>query len=232
MSLLRAILLGFIQGITEFLPVSSHGHLVLLQQMFMIDMDTGILFEMLLHMGSTIAIIIIFQNDFLHICSSFRQMMSDIFYNMKARIYNYFHEFETVQYQTIMSDNYRKFTGMLLTSVGSCAVVASIFRELSITIGDSLLAVGLNFLVIAVLLLVVDLWKYGTTVPKDMKFWQAALIGVAHGVGIFPGISRLGVTISICLLCGLRIFYMHFYCLFQLASEQCSLNWTNSYLQG
>ena len=59
-------------------------------------------------------------------------------------------------------------------------------------------------MVTAVVLFVVDLWKLGTTIPDDMTVLQAVLIGGCHGLGVLPGISSFGITIAVCLLCGLR----------------------------
>lgn len=63
MSLLQAILLGLVQGITEFLPVSSSGHLAIFQYIFKVNTDTGMLFEVMLHLGTLIAVCVVFWKD-------------------------------------------------------------------------------------------------------------------------------------------------------------------------
>lgn len=63
MSLLQALLLGLVQGITEFLPVSSSGHLAIMQNLLNINTDTGVLFDVILHLGTLTAIFIAFWKD-------------------------------------------------------------------------------------------------------------------------------------------------------------------------
>ena len=63
MNLLQAIIMGIIQGATEFLPVSSSGHLAIFRNIFHMNTDTGILFDILLHLGTLVAIIIIYRRD-------------------------------------------------------------------------------------------------------------------------------------------------------------------------
>ena len=65
MSLLQAILMGIIQGLTEFLPVSSSGHLALFKILFDVNTDTGILYDVLLHVGTLIAISLVYYRDIL-----------------------------------------------------------------------------------------------------------------------------------------------------------------------
>ncbi len=207
MSLLESIVLGFVQGITEFLPVSSYGQLLLLKNMLGVSNAGNHFFEIFLHMGTAIAISIVFRKDIKRIYQAMLQMLPTVFYNIKTYCYNLLHEEEEREYQQIMKNNYQKFAGMLLVSILCCITTGYLCSRFAIRVSDSLMSVGLNFFITAVILLVVDLWKCGTTIPDDMKFWQAILIGVCHGLGIFPGISSLGITISVCLLCGLRRYF-------------------------
>lgn len=204
MTLLESILLGVLQGILEFLPVSSYGQLLFAEHLLQIEKASIMLFEIFLHIGSAIAIAIVFRKDIKRIYQAFQQMMPAVRYNIRSYFYNLLHEQEERSYQHVMRNNYQKFAGMLLISSISCAVTGYLLHELSLTFSDSLLSVGLSFLITAVVLLVVDLWKHGTVIPDGMTWWQAVLIGVCHGLGVIPGISSLGITICVCLLCGLR----------------------------
>ena len=63
MSVLQSIFLGIVQGITEFLPVSSSGHLAILENIFHIDTDGGMLFDIMLHVGTLAAVFVVYHKD-------------------------------------------------------------------------------------------------------------------------------------------------------------------------
>ena len=69
MTLLQSIVMGVIQGLTEFLPVSSSGHLVLFKILFHVDTDTGLLFDVLLHVGTLIAVCVVYYKDILRMAA-------------------------------------------------------------------------------------------------------------------------------------------------------------------
>lgn len=81
MSLLQAILMGIIQGLTEFLPVSSSGHLAIFKILFGVDTDTGLLFDVLLHIGTLAAICIVYYKEFLKDRGG-NGIIRDLFYNI------------------------------------------------------------------------------------------------------------------------------------------------------
>ena len=88
MSFLEAILLGIVQGVTEFLPVSSSGHLAILSALLHTNEETELLFEIMLHMGTLAAVIFAFRSDIRRMFWETLRMISDIFYNVKAWIHN------------------------------------------------------------------------------------------------------------------------------------------------
>ena len=65
MSIIQAIILGIVQGITEFLPVSSSGHLAIIQNIFHIQTDGGLFFDVMLHLGTLVAIFVVYRKDIL-----------------------------------------------------------------------------------------------------------------------------------------------------------------------
>lgn len=204
MSLIKAIFLGMIQGITEFIPVSSSGHLVILNHFLDVSFDSMILFEVMLHIGTLLAVIAVFWLDLVRIYQEFLHIGSDLFYNLKAAVHNKIHEQEVLEYRKILNSNYRKLACMLLVSCIPTGILGYLFYGIVDSLNNSLLGIGLCFFVTAVLLLVIDYWNLGNKLPKDMTFSQAIGIGICQGIGVFPGISRSGITITAGLLCGFR----------------------------
>ena len=91
MSFFDAMILGIIQGLTEFLPVSSSGHLVILENLLNIRTDTDVLFHVLLHFGTLIAICLVFKNDLFRMLVETIHIFQDLTANFKIYII-YFHQ--------------------------------------------------------------------------------------------------------------------------------------------
>lgn len=204
MSFLEAIILGIVQGVTEFLPISSSGHLAILGSLLHTDADTGILFEVLLHMGTLIAIILVFWADIRRMFWETLRIAADIIYNLKALFHNKIQEVDDRRYKKILHNNYRKLVAMILVSTIPTGIIGFLMRGIVEKASRSLLACGLGLLITAVLLLVIDYWNYGDKIPKDITVKEAVAIGICQGIGTFPGISRSGITITAGLLCGFK----------------------------
>ena len=80
MSIIQAIILGIVQGITEFLPVSSSGHLAIIQNIFHIQTDGGLFFDVMLHLGTLVAIFVVYRKDILRMIVETVNMCGDIIY--------------------------------------------------------------------------------------------------------------------------------------------------------
>lgn len=204
MSYIQAILLGLVQGITEFLPVSSSGHLTLFAGVFHLHIEQQLFFEVLVHLGTLVAVMIAFRMDFLHMFREVICMCRDIRNNFHILIYNKLHENHEKSYKKILYNNYRKLVVMLILSTIPTAVIGFLLRNLLEAISSSLLAAGLGLLVTGLLLFVVDYWKYGEKIPKNINPKDAVLIGICQGLGCFPGISRSGITITAALFMGFQ----------------------------
>lgn len=201
MSLLQSILLGLVQGITEFLPVSSSGHLAILRNLFGIELQDGPFFDVMLHLGTMIAICAVFRKDLIRMLKESVNMVMDMIYNLKILIHNK-KEQDARRYKKIIHNNYRKFTLMVLVSTVPTAVIGYTAQELVNIAGMTLIAPGVCLILNAGLLLVADVVEAGKKVPKDAAYTNAFVVGIAQGLAVMPGLSRSGITILACLLNG------------------------------
>jgi len=185
--IIHAIILGVIQGLTEFLPVSSSGHLAV-TQILMGFGKSELVLDVCLHTGTLIAILIVFRNDIIDILKSVTRLP-----------------------QTLEQLKHReKVTGsiwlVVLIICGSIiTIIIGLFGErLFIDLFSSIRAVGICFLITGSILWMT---KYvnrpvGRTI-ENMRIRDALTIGFVQGLAIAPGISRSGTTISTALLLGL-----------------------------
>ena len=105
MSIIQAIILGIVQGITEFLPVSSSGHLAIIQNIFHIQTDGGLFFDVMLHLGTLVAIFVVYRKDILRMIVETVNMCGDIIYNLKSYIQNQ-RSYSALRYRKIVKNNY------------------------------------------------------------------------------------------------------------------------------
>ena len=175
MSFFEAIILGIIQGLTEFLPVSSSGHLELAKALLG---DTSIpqesmLFTVVLHFATALATMVIFRKEVARIVTGLFQFKNN-------------EEFQ--------------FSLKIIISMIPAAAIGVIFsKELETLFDRQILLVGMMLWVTGLLLLVADRAK---NTEKDVSFSHSIIIGIAQAIAILPGISRSGATISTSVLLG------------------------------
>lgn len=201
MTLFQSVFLGVVQGITEFLPVSSSGHLAILRILFGIESGNGLLFDVFVHFGTVIAICAAFHKDIGRLTVEAIHMIMDICSNIKAFYQNQTSR-EAKRYKKIVYNNYRRFVAMILISTIPTAIIGFAARELVALASESLLVPGICLMITAVLLMITDLSQSGKLIPKDIGFSSAFIVGIAQGISILPGLSRSGTTIAVCLLSG------------------------------
>ena len=201
MSLLQAILMGVIQGLTEFLPVSSSGHLALFQILFHVNTDTGLLFSVLLHLGTLISIFVAFHKDVGRLIREGILLFIDIILNIVTFFENLFLR-KDLPYRRVICTAYRKFVMLILVSTiptGIIGIVDSDLVEMSETI---LLIPGACLIITGILLLIADRLPDGHKTPKHVTYTNAFMVGICQGLATLPGLSRSGTTITACLASG------------------------------
>ena len=201
MSILQAILLGIVQGIAEFLPVSSSGHLAIIQNIFHIETDGGLFFDIMLHLGTLVAVIVVYRKDILRMLVETIHMCGDLIYNLKSFIQNQ-RQYSALRYRRIIKNNYRKFVVLVLVSTIPTGIIGYIGKGLVEKANATLIVPGVCLLLTAVLLVVAELCEDGHKIPKDISYTNGFLIGAAQGCATLPGLSRSGTTIAACLMSG------------------------------
>lgn len=200
MSMIQAILMGILQGVTEFLPVSSSGHLAIFQYIFNINTGTGLLFDVLLHLGTLVAVCIVYWRDFSRIVVAFVQMIIDLIYNLIVLITG--GSKGERRYRKIISNAYRKFVLMIIVTTIPTGIIGLLLDDVITRASQGLLVPGICLVITAIILLLSDMTKPGKKKVKRGTYKDSALIGVAQGIATMPGISRSGTTITACLLLG------------------------------
>lgn len=185
MELLEALLLGILQGVTEFLPVSSSGHLVLAQELIGSDLNRGITFEIVVHFGSFFSILIYFRKRLWEILRNFFRFLGN-----------------PATMKTTWNENLdARMSVYILISMIPAGLVG-------FTLKDSLESLFSNPSVVSLMLLLTGLIlysnKYIETGVKDVNPARAFLVGVGQAFAMIPGISRSGTTITLGNWLGLR----------------------------
>lgn len=200
MSLLEAILMGIIQGVTEFLPVSSSGHLALFKILFGVE-DVGLLFDVILHLGTLIAIFAVYYKDIWKMIVAGFSIIGDVCKNIGIFFKNITHKTKG-GYHHVICNGYRKFVMLVIVSTIPTGVIGVLASDLIEQASKLLIVPGICLIMTAVLLLLADHCKGGEKMPKQVTYSNAFIIGIAQGVATLPGLSRSGTTITACLLSG------------------------------
>jgi undecaprenyl-diphosphatase len=173
MDVLDAIILGAIQGLTEFLPVSSSGHLELGKVVLGLETEVGLLFSIFLHAATALSTLVVFRKD-----------IADILKGLLAFRWNESYQF------------------VLLIVISIIPLVPYVFfkKEIEPFFEGRILWVGCFLLLTGSLLLLTH--YFGNKEGKEVGPLQAFIIGIAQAIAVLPGISRSGATIATGLLLG------------------------------
>ena len=168
MSLLQSVLLGLIQGLTEFLPVSSSGHLAIFKQFFQIETG-GMFFDILLHIGTLIAVFIIYYKDIFRMIKEGFAIIGDSFVNV-ATFFKRVITKEDLPYRKIVHNSYRKFVMLVIVSTIPTGIIGIAAKDLVSAAEQILLVPGICLIITAVLLFIADRIPDGGKTPKPVSY--------------------------------------------------------------
>ncbi len=189
MDWIQALLLGLVQGLTEFLPVSSSGHLMIVKELLGVDGDGFLDFTVTVHLATVLSTIIVFWKP---ICK------------LLAGFFRFKYNDET------------DYVFKIIVSMVPVAVVGLLFKEqVEALFVDNLFTVAVCLIVTAILLYLSDVSGRAasrkaaseasvSTARNGISYWQAAVVGLSQAVAVAPGLSRSGTTIATGLLCGVK----------------------------
>ena len=189
MHLIQAILMGIVQGLSEFLPISSSAHLVFTSNFYKVfkgleileESNQEIFLDIMLHIGTLVAVLIFFRKDIL-------QIIKALYFGLKDKNYSSL-DFKMGIYIML---------GTLLT-----ILVAYPLNEVAGSLVFKPVIVGLLLILTGIILLVSEFQAKKIVEKKDVNLKNSILMGIAQGLAALPGISRSGLTIATGLFSGM-----------------------------
>lgn len=187
MSLIIAAILGFIQGLAEFLPISSSGHLAVFQHLFgMEEVDT--LFDVLLHLATLVSICIVFRHDIV---------------DMIREVIGFFKDVGHPKPDEGEPKPARRLVLMIIIATLPLVIVFPI-KDYIDSLSNSTYFIGVAFLITGGMLYLSDRMSVGKKTEKNMSVGDAVKIGLVQAIATLPGISRSGSTITAGMAVGLN----------------------------
>ncbi len=193
MTFLEAILLGILQGLTEFLPISSSGHLVLAQT-FLGLKEPLVFFDVMLHVGTLAAVLVVYRDAIWKLTTGGLSTLTNTqFWRQPASTFN--------------TSTELRFIGLILLGSIPTGLIAVLFKTELESFFHEVRLVSVMLILTGVVLQLPRLRKQEVdnvdTPTGKLRAWHAPLIGIAQGCAITPGISRSGTTISLALFLGI-----------------------------
>lgn len=190
MSLLQAFVLGIVQGFTEFLPVSSSGHLVLFQTLFNMK-EPMMAFDVALHLATLLVVVVYFWKDVAGVCLDFGSSLQSWISK------------KTVETPSLQPPHKGLWVCILITMIPT-GIIAVFFKDFFERVFSNLFFVAWAWLAMGIFLIASRRFQQGQKDLGVIHYGDAFWIGFVQGIALMPGISRSGSTILIGLLLGLR----------------------------
>jgi undecaprenyl-diphosphatase len=189
MTLFESAVLGLVQGLSEFLPISSTGHLALLEHFFGVEGDKALSFAATLHMGTLLSIFAAFRKDVLELLAELAATLKDVF---------------TGKGPKINKNDTRRLGFMIIVASLPTAAAGILLRDVFSGLYGSVMAIGAGLVATGTLMFFSERGAYGGRGVMEMKFAHAAFVGLMQSVALCPGVSRSGATIVGGLFSGLQ----------------------------
>jgi len=184
MDIFQAVVLGIVQGLAEFLPISSSGHLILFPTIFgWEEFTNNLVFDVSLHTGTALAVLIYFWTDWVRITRSF-------FHNI-------------LQPKKIIGDPDSKMFILIFIGTIPAVLIGFLYKDIIVSSLRSPQVVVITLIVFAGILYAADHLGSKKRNMKNLKLSDAVLVGMAQAISLIPGVSRSGVTITFGLFAGL-----------------------------
>ncbi len=214
MSLIESIIMGIIQGVTEFLPVSSSGHLAIFKNFFGMS-EVGISFDILLHVGTLVAVFVCFWKDIWELIVNGVGIIIDACKNVGRYFSNLINgkkpSYTKKDYLKVISTPYRRYVMLIIIATIPTGIMGILLKDTIEAVSMALLVPGICLLITSILLLIADKAKDGDENEENVSYKKAGIIGICQGFATMPGISRSGTTITACLMAGMeRAFAVKF----------------------
>ena len=188
MDILQAMIIGLVQGLTEFLPVSSSAHLIFAQQALGVT-DVGLAFDVLLHLGTLIAVVAYFFTDIINMIKGFLSSLLDLK--------------EGKFIPEMKKDPYKKLAWLTILATIPVGVVGVLFNDAIEAMFTGLTIPAFLLLITGCLLYVSQRMGSGRIDVRNVGLKEALIMGCGQALAILPGLSRSGTTIAAGLFAGL-----------------------------
>ena len=198
----EAVVLGLLQGLTEFLPVSSSGHLEIGKVILGVETTDDLLFTTMVHAATVLSTLVVFRNQIWGLLKGFFTGLKDwrIVKGADGR-------------SSLQCNDETDYLLKICVSMIPILIVGVFLKDYVEGLFGSIMVVGCALVVTAVLLFFSDMaskpGRKSVVVPENtyrngISYWQAAAVGLGQAFAVIPGLSRSGTTISTGLICGVR----------------------------
>ncbi|MFA6593869.1 MAG: undecaprenyl-diphosphatase UppP [Candidatus Buchananbacteria bacterium] len=178
MNYILAIIAGLIQGVAEFLPISSSGHLVLLHDILKFNLPDNLTFDIVLHLGTFLSLLVFFWRDIIHLVKGF---------------------FSSLVKRNLSGDADQRLAWLIIIGTIPAALAGYFFNdfiEQAFHEGKlATLVVAVMLIIVAVLFWLLEKYAQRLRTADSLKWWEALIIGAAQAIALIPGTSRSGITI-------------------------------------